>query len=267
MKKTIAFLLATALSLSLLAGCAGTDDKTIKIGASPTPHAEILKQAVPLLEAKGYKLEIKEFNDYILPNTAVSDKELDANYFQHITYLKNFNEEQGTDLVSAGSIHYEPFGIYAGKTSSLDELQDGAVVSVPNDTTNEARALLLLEAQGLIKLKDGVDITATVKDIEENPKNLQIKEIEAAQLVRSLPDVDLAIINGNYAIQGGLKVADSLAQESSDSIAVTQYANVVAVRSGDENKEKIKALVEVLKSDEIKQYINDTFGGAVVPIE
>ena len=202
MKKTIAFLLAAALSLSLLAGCAGTDDKTIKIGASPTPHAEILKQAVPLLEAKGYKLEIKEFNDYILPNTAVSDKELDANYFQHITYLKNFNEEQGTDLVSAGSIHYEPFGIYAGKTSSLDELQDGAVVSVPNDTTNEARALLLLEAQGLIKLKDGVDITATVKDIEENPKNLQIKEIEAAQLVRSLPDVDLAIINGNYAIQG-----------------------------------------------------------------
>ena len=183
----------------------------------------------------------------------------------HITYLNDFNKEKGTHLVSAGDIHYEPFGIYAGKTKSLDALKDGATISVPNDTTNEARALLLLQDQGLIKLKDGAGITATKNDITENKKNLKIQEIEAAQTARSLPDVDLAVINGNYAIAGGLKVADALAAEADTSLAATAYVNVIAVRDGDENNPGIKALVEVLRSDDIKKYIEDTYAGAVVP--
>ncbi len=268
MKKLIALALSCALCFGAFVGCAGgTDDKTVKIGATPTPHAEILKQAVPLMEEKGYKLEIQEFNDYVLPNTALNDGELDANYFQHITYLATFNEEQGTNLVSAGLIHYEPMGIYAGRTTSLEELPDGAKVAVPNDTSNEGRALMLLQENGLIKLKDGANTLATVLDIEENPKNLEIVEIEAAQLVRALPDVDIAVINGNYAIQGGLNISDAITQESQDSAAVQEYyANVIAVREGDENLEKIKALVEVLKSDEIQQYILDTYNGAVIPV-
>lgn len=280
MKKILSTLLIAALSVSVLAGCSNgssnssaagdsgagsTELKQITIGASPAPHTEILKKANELLKSKGYELKIQEFNDYIQPNLAVNNKELDANYFQHITYLKDFNEKQGTKLVSAGDIHYEPFGIYAGKTKSLDALADGAVVAVPNDTTNEARALLLLEDQGLIKLKEDAGITATKNDITENPKNLKIQEIEAAQTVRSLPDVDLAVINGNYAISGGLKVADALATESDASLAATAYVNVIAVREGDENREDIKALIEVLKSDEIKEYIDNTYSGAVVP--
>lgn len=239
--------------------------QTIKIGASPTPHADILKKANELLKDKGYQLDIQEFNDYVQPNLALENKELDANYFQHITYLNDFNKEKGTHLVSAGDIHYEPFGIYAGKTKSLDALKDGATISVPNDTTNEARALLLLQDQGLIKLKDGAGITATKNDITENKKNLKIQEIEAAQTARSLPDVDLAVINGNYAIAGGLKVADALAAEADTSLAATAYVNVIAVRDGDENNPGIKALVEVLRSDDIKKYIEDTYAGAVVP--
>lgn len=287
--KLISLVLAGVLALSALAGCGGSagassegvssatpsssaapassagELKKLVVGASPTPHAVILKKAAELLKAKGYDLQIKEFSDYVLPNTALQDGQLDANYFQHQPYLDDFNKEKGTTIVSAGAIHYEPFGVYAGKTKSLSDLKDGATIAVPNDTSNEARALLLLQAQGLIKLKDGAGITATQRDIAENPKNLKFKEIEAAQLVRALPDVDVAIINGNYALEGGLKVSDALAVEAADSLAATTYANIVAVRKGDENREDIKALVEVLKSDEIKKFINDTFNGAVVP--
>ena len=245
MKKIISTILITALSLTVFAGCASSSTttsspasaaakaatmKTIVIGASPTPHAIILKEAAKLLKDRGYDLQIKEFSDYVLPNTALEGKELDANYFQHQPYLDSFNKEKGTNIVSAGSIHYEPFGVYAGKTKALADLKDGATIAVPNDTSNEARALLLLQAQGLIKLKDGAGITATQKDISENKKNLKFVEIEAAQLVRSLPDVDLAVINGNYALQGNLKVTDALAVEADDSLAATTYANIFAVR-------------------------------------
>ena len=240
--------------------------ETIVVGASPAPHAEILAAAEPVLNEAGYTLKIVEYTDYVQPNLALEAGELDANYFQHGPYLEQFNEEQGTDLVSAGTIHYEPFGIYAGKTASLDELADGATVAVPNDTTNEARALLLLEAQGLLKLKEGAGLDATRNDIEENPKNLEILEVEAAQIPLSLQDVDIAVINGNYAIDAGLKVSDALAVEASDSEAAVTYGNVVAVRNGDENSDKTKALVEALKSDTVKEFIDETYAGAVVPM-
>jgi len=298
MKKVISTILIAALSLTVFAGCANSSAtssvasaapgsaapaassapnsaapssaaalKTIVIGASPTPHALILKEAAKLLKAKGYDLQIKEFSDYVLPNTALESKEIDANYFQHQPYLDQFNKEKGTTIVSAGSIHYEPFGVYAGKTKTIADLKDGATIAVPNDVSNEARALLLLQTQGLIKLKDGVGITATQKDIAENKKHIKFTEIEAAQLVRSLQDVDLAVINGNYALQGNLKVTDAIAVEAADSIAATTYANIIAVRKGDESREDIKALVEVLKSDEIKTFIKNTFNGAVVPVK
>ena len=240
--------------------------ETIVVGASPAPHAEILAAAEPVLNEAGYTLKIVEYTDYVQPNLALEAGELDANYFQHGPYLEQFNEEQGTDLVSAGTIHYEPFGIYAGKTASLEELADGATVAVPNDTTNEARALLLLEAQGLLKLKEGAGLDATRNDIEENPKNLEILEVEAAQIPLSLQDVDIAVINGNYAIDAGLKVSDALAVEASDSEAAVTYGNVVAVRNGDENSDKTKALVEALKSDTVKKFIDETYAGAVVPM-
>ena len=275
MKKKLALLLCVTLlfaSLLTLSGCgasqdeSGADDKTIKVGASPSTTAEILKVAQPLLEEEGYELEIVEYNDYILPNTAVEEGDLDANYFQHITYLNDFNENNGTHLVSVAGIHYEPFGIYAGKTSSLAGLQEGAQVAVPNDPTNEARALLLLEAQGLIKLKEGVGILATALDIEENPLNLELKEMEAAQIPRVLPDVDIAVINGNYAIASGLKVADALAVEADDSAAAEAYVNVIAVKEGNENLDKIKALTAAVQSEEVKQFIDETYGGAVVAL-
>ena len=238
----------------------------IVVGASPAPHAEILKAANDVLKEKGYELEIKEYVDYIQPNLALESGDLDANYFQHLPYLESFNKENGTNLVSAGAIHYEPFGVYAGKTTSLDELQDGATIAVPNDTTNEARALLLLEAQGLIKLKEDAGLTATKNDIVENPKNLQLYEVEAAQLPRVIGDVDIAVINGNYAIEAGYKVSDALAVEASDSLAATTYGNVVAVRAGEENDPAIQALIEALTSDEVKAFIESTYDGAVVPL-
>ena len=269
MKKILGTLVAFALVLSL--GACGsktdsTEDKTIKIGASPTPHAEILAVAKDLLEKEGYTLEIVEYNDYVIPNTATQSGELDANYFQHLPYLEDFNDKNGTTLVSVAAIHYEPLGIYAGKTSSLAELKDGATVSVPNDATNEARALLLLQDQGLIKLKEGADLAATILDIEENPKNLKFTELEAAQLVRSLSDVDISVINGNYALLGGLKVSDALASEKADSQAAQTYANIIAVKDGNQDLPKIKALVKAMTSDEVRDYINDTYNGAVVPI-
>ena len=240
--------------------------EVIKVGASPTPHAKILKEAEKLLEEKGYKLEITEFSDYVQPNKAVDSEQLDANYFQHKPYLDQFNEKNGTDVVSIGAVHYEPFGIYAGKTSSLSELKSGAKVAVPNDVTNEARALLLLQDEGLIKLKDGADINATKNDIVENSKNLEIVEVDAAQTARTLSDVDIAVINGNFALDAGLKVSDALAVEKADSTAAQTYANIVAVKRGHEKDKKIQALLEVLQSDEIADYITKEFNGAVLPI-
>ena len=240
--------------------------EVLKVGASITPHAEILAQVKDTLAQEGYDLQVVEYNDYVLPNTALEDGELDANFFQHQPYLDDFNAENGTHLVSVAAVHFEPFGLYVGKTDSIANLKDGATVAVPNDTTNEARALLLLEAQGLIKLKEGAGLTATVLDIEENPLNLEIKEIEAAQLVRSLPDVDIAAINGNYAAEGGLNVADAIAVEASDSLAADTYANVIVVKEGNENAEKTQALVDAVLSDGVKSYIEETYGNAVIPV-
>ena len=282
MKKLIAIVLTLVLALSF-AACAQLDAAPaetaapetpesaapselvkVKVGASVTPHAEILNAVKDELKAAGYDLEVVEFTDYVLPNTALEQGDLDANYFQHTPYLENFNEENGTHLVSVGKIHYEPFGIYAGKTSDLSAIPEGGSIAIPNDGTNEARALLLLEAQGLIKLKEGITFTATVLDIAENPKNLSIKEIEAAQLARSLQDVDAAVINGNYAIQAGLKVKDALAIEDKDSIAADTYANVLVVKEGHENDEATKALLAALQSDTAKKFMEEKYEGAVI---
>ena len=240
--------------------------ETLVVGATAAPHAEILEVVKPILAEQGYDLQIQEFTDYVLPNRALEEGELDANYFQHIQYLESYNEQNGTDLVSAGEIHYEPFGIYAGKTTDLSQLPDGATVFVPNDITNEARALLLLQDQGLMTLKEGAGLEATPNDIEENPKNLEIVEMEAAMIPRTMDDCDIAIINGNYALEAGLNVSEALAAETSDSLAAQTYANVVAVRSGDENSEKIQALVQALCSDEVKEFIDATYNGAVVAL-
>lgn len=266
MKKLISLTLVVVLTLSVLSGCGKKDEKTIVVGASSTPHAEILEQTRALLKEKGYTLEIKEFNDYVLPNPALEDGELDANYFQHLPYLEDFNEKNGTDLVSVAAIHYEPFGLYPGKTTSLEALADGATIAVPNDTSNEARALLLLEAEGLITLREDVGINATVKDIVENPKNLVITELESAQIARALPDVDLAVINGNFALQAGLTVSsDALATEKNDSLAAETFENIVVVKKENENSDKTKALIEALKSDKVKAFIEEKYQGSVVP--
>lgn len=266
MKKFCTALLTAALLFAVVAGSTTAVAATkIRVGASPTPHAELLKVAEEVLKAQGYELQIIEYADYVQPNMALDSKELDANFFQHQPYLDDFNKEKGTKLISLGTVHYEPFGIYAGKTKALADLKDGAMVAVPNDTTNEARALLLLQSNGLIKLKDGAGLTATRRDIVENPKKLKIEEIEAAQLVRALPDVDIAIINGNYAILGGLKVAEALVAEKADSIAATTYANILAVREGDENRPELQALIEALKSDKVKEFMIEKYEGAVVP--
>ena len=240
----------------------------IKVAASATPHAEILEQAKPLLAEQGYDLQVTVFNDYVQPNEVVESGDFDANYFQHIPYLNSFNEEKGTHLVNAGGIHYEPFGIYPGTKSSLDDLAEGDTIAVPNDTTNEARALLLLQDNGIITLKDGAGLEATVNDIAENPKNIKIQELEAAQVARVTGEVAYVVLNGNYALEAGYSVAkDALAYEKSDSEAAKTYVNVIAVKEGNENNPAIKALVDTLKSDTIKQYINDTYDGAVIPFE
>ena len=241
---------------------------TITVAASPTPHAEILAQAAKLLADQGWTLEVTEFEDYVQPNLVVDGGDIDANYFQHVPYLDDFNAENGTSLVSVAGIHYEPFGIYPGTKADLAELTDGDVIAVPNDTTNEARALLLLQDNGIITLKQGADLKATVKDIEENPYNINIQELEAAQVSRVKDEVAFVVLNGNYALEAGFSVAhDAVAYESSDSVAAQTYVNVLVVKEGNENKEGILALAEVLKSQEIKQYIIDTYDGAVVPFE
>lgn len=240
---------------------------TITVAATPVPHAEILEAAKPLLKEQGWTLEVVEFTDYVQPNEVVESGDLDANYFQHINYLNSYNEEKGTHLVNAGEIHYEPLGIYVGKESDLANISDGAEIAVPNDTTNCARALLLLEAQGLITLDPEAGITATEQDIVENPHNIKIVPLAAEQVARTLPDVAFGVINGNYALQAGLTTEDAVALETSDSEAIQQYVNVIAVKEGNENNEGIKALVEVLKSDEIKNFINKNYQGSVVPYE
>ncbi|MGN0161174.1 MAG: MetQ/NlpA family ABC transporter substrate-binding protein [Lachnospiraceae bacterium] len=248
---------------------AATDNKELvklTVGASTTPHAEILAEVVDDLKAAGYDLNIVEFTDYVLPNTSLEDGSLDANYFQHKPYLDNFNTENKTHLVSVAAIHYEPFGIYAGKSTSLADLPEGAKIAVPNDTTNEARALLLLEQEGLIKLKEGVGLEATVKDIAENPNKYEIVELAAEQVARSLPDVNVGVINGNNALAAGLNVAkDAIAKEASDSIAAQTYANIIAVKEGNEQNPGVVALIEALQSDHVKKFIEEKYEGSVVP--
>ena len=241
---------------------------TITVAASPTPHAEILAEAAKILAKEGWTLEVTEFEDYVQPNLVVDSGEIDANYFQHTPYLDDFNEKKGTDLVAVAAIHYEPFGIYPGTKTALSDLADGDVIAVPNDTTNEARALLLLQDNGVIKLADGAGLAATVKDIVENPHNVKIQELEAAQVSRVKDEVAFVVLNGNYALQAGFSVAhDAVAYEASASAAAKTYANVLVVKAGNENNEGVQALVKVLKSDEIKQFINDTYDGAVIPFE
>ena len=273
-KKILALALAGVLVVGALTGCGTsksessekkTDDKKITVAASATPHAEILEEAKTLLKDKGYELEVKVFDDYVQPNNVVESGEFDANYFQHVPYLEQFNEEKGTHLVVAGKIHYEPFGIYPGTKKDLKDIAKGDKIAVPNDTTNEARALLLLQDNGIIKLKDGAGIKATVNDIEENPNNIEIVELEAAQVPRVVNEVAYVVLNGNYALEANYTVKkDALAYEKSDSEAAKTYVNVIAVKEGNENSEKIKALVDVLKSDSIKKFIDEKYDGAVI---
>ena len=268
MKKTIAIILTLVLALSLVA-CGGnkTEDKVITVAASPTPHAEILKVAAEVLAKDGWTLEIKEYTDYVQPNNVVEDGEIDANYFQHIPYLNQFNTDNGTHLVSVAMVHYEPFGIYAGTKSAIADLAEGDKIAIPNDGSNRARALMLLEAQGLITLKAGVGMQATDLDIVENPLNLEIVQMEAAQIANVRDSVALAVINGNYALQAGLNAGvDALAVEDSESISAITYANIIVVKEGNEMSAKIQALVKAIQSQEVKDYINETYSGAVVPI-
>ena len=249
-KRILAAGAAAVLAVGLTA-CGGkenkADDKTITVAASPTPHAEILEAAKDLLKEKGYTLEIKEFDDYPQQNVVVDEGEFDANYFQHQPYLDNFNEEKGSDLVSAAKIHYEPLGIYPGASEDLENIKDGAKIAVPNDATNEARALLLLE---------------------ENPHNIEIVELDAAQIARVVEELDFVILNGNYALDAGFNVqTDAIAKEEADSEAAQTYANIIAVKKENKDSEKIKALVEVLQSEEIGKFITDTYEGAVVPMK
>lgn len=274
-KKLLAVVLTLSVVAGVLAGCGRSnsaktkgEDKTIKVAASATPHAEILEQAKKVLAEKGWELEVTIFNDYVQPNNVVESGEFDANFFQHIPYLESFNEEHGTHLVNAGGIHYEPFGIYPGTKSDLSALEDGDVIAVPNDTTNEARALLLLQDNEIITLKEDAGLTATINDIVDNPKNVTIKELEAAQIPRVKGEVAFVVLNGNYALEAGFSASkDAITYEKSDSEAAKTYVNVIAVKEGNENSEGIKALVEVLTSDEIKTYMNDTYGEAVIPFE
>ena len=273
-KKALAIVLSGTFITGALTGCgvkkedsSEKETKRIVVGASPSPHADILKVAKKQLKKEGYELVIKEYSDYVQPNTALEAGDLDANYFQHKPYLDDFNKQKKTHIVSAGVIHYEPFGIFPGKTKSLKDLKEGSVVAVPNDTTNEARALLLLEAQGLIKLKDGAALTATKKDIVENKKNLEIKELEAAQIPRSLKDVDIAVVNGNYALEAGLDVNNNAFYAEDKNIeSLKERRNILAIKEGNENNQKIKDLTEALTSDEVKEFINEKYNGAVVPV-
>ncbi len=267
-KKISALALILVLALGIFASCGSSsdseEDKTIKVAATPAPHAEILNDVVKdLLAEDGWTLEVVEFDDYVQPNEAVSSGDVDANYFQHQPYLDQYNDENGTDIVSVGVVHYEPLGVYKAKKSSFDELEDGDTIAIPNDVTNEARALQLLAANNIITLEDGVGLEATPNDIVENPLNLNFTELAADTVASALPDVELAVINGNYALGAGLTADDAIVFESSDSEAAEEYANVIAVAAGNEDTDKTKALVAALQSDEVKQYIEDTYEGSV----
>ena len=282
MKKILALTFALCMALGL-AACGGGeapaaegDDAaaadqeavTLKVAASPTPHAEILAQAKDALAKEGITLEVTEYNDYVIPNTAVEEGDMDVNFFQHKPYLDDFNTERGTHLVSAGAVHYEPMGVYAGKTTSIDALGDGAVIAVPNDTVNEARALLLLQDQGIIKVDPEAGLAATPNDITENPKNISFKEVEAAMLPNIVNEVDLAVINSNFALGGGLNpVEDALASEGAESEGAKTYGNIIAVKEGKENDPAVQTLVKVLQSEEMQTFINETYQGAVVPVQ
>lgn len=281
--RTIRKYLLVALSALLVAslslvGCGGsgsgttaesgtTDEiKVLKVGASPAPHAEILAFVKDQLAAEGIDLQVVEYSDYVIPNTAVQDGDIDANYFQHQPYLTDFNAERNTDIVSVANIHFEPLGIYAGTSASLEDIPDGARIALPNDTTNEARALQLLAAEGLITLPADADLTITPRDIVENPKNLQFVEVEAAAVPRQLPEVAVGVINGNYALSADLSADSVLASEDTKSLAAQTYANIVAVKAGNENNPEIQALIKALTSNETRDFITKTYGGVVVPV-
>lgn len=276
-KKIIALAAAAALTLSL-AACSGNNSSStadnsssdasstvIRVGASPSPHAEILEFAKDQLAANGYELEIVEFTDYVMPNVALYEGDLDANFFQHTPYLDNYNEQNGTDLVSACKVHFEPMGLYSETLTSVSDVAEGSKVGVPNDPTNEARALNLLEAQGLIKLREGAGLNATPLDIEENPLNLEFVELEAAQLPRNLSEFAIAAINGNYAIEAGI-LDKVIVNEAADSESAQEYANILAVQSGELETDKTKALVEALTSDETREFINTQYEDQFIPV-
>lgn len=278
MKKTLFGILALALTFTLSAcgapsgsSAASTSESSkttvLRVGASPTPHAEILNAVKDILkEQSGVDLEVVEYSDYVIPNTAVEEGEDQANYFQHTPYLDTFNAENGTHLVSVAKIHYEPFGLYSQTVKNISDLPDGAKIAIPNDGSNEARALYLLEAQGLITLNHDAGFQATVLDITSNPKNLQFEEVAAELVARTLDDVDGAIVNGNYALAAGLKIEDAIATESAESEAAQTYANILVVEQGHENDEAVQALVKALTSDTARDFINETYHGAVVPL-
>ena len=280
MKKRVLGLVLSAVVVISLAACSGNKQAAtasnegtgnalptvITVAASPTPHAEILYAAVDDMKALGYDLQVKEFSDYVLPNLAVDNNEVLANYFQHIPYLDDFNKERGTNIVSIGKIHFEPLAIYAGTKNELKP-QAGDKIAVPNDVTNEARSLNLLEAAGIIKLKEGAGLTATKLDIVENPNGVEIVELEAAQIPRSLDSVAFACVNANYAIEAGLKVSDGLFVEDQNSAAAQTYGNVLCVKKGNENEKWAKDLLNCLKSQKIKDFINTKFNKAVLPID
>lgn len=279
MKKFVKVLLPLLVTVSLLSGCGTSstanksaentttntaEKKTVKlvVGATPDPHAKILELIKPDLKEKGIELEIKEFNDYVVPNTALNDKQLDANFFQHVPYMEDFASKNNMKLVAVAKVHVEPMGAYSSKIKSKDELKEGASIAIPNDATNEGRALLLLQKQGLIKLKDEKGLIQTPRDIVDNPKKLQFKELEAAQLPRVLQDVDLAIINTNFALKGNLDpLKGTIFMEDKDS----PYANVLTVRPDNQNDPAILELVKALNSDKVKKFLNDTYKGAIVP--
>lgn len=280
-KKILSLALATILTAGLITGCGSsasssdqsssqdnTQKKTITVAASQTPHSEILAEAAKILEKQGYELKVTVFDDYVQPNNVVESGEFDANYMEHVPYMEQFNKENGTHIVNAGGIHYEPFGIYPGTKKKLDDLAEGDTIAIPNDTTNEARALLLLQDNGLLTLKDGAGLTATINDIKENPKKLKFQELEAAQVAKVKDEVAFVVLNGNYALEAGYSVSkDSIAYEKADSEAAKTYVNIIGVKEGNENSDGIKAVVKVLKSDDIKKFINDKYDGAVIPFE
>lgn len=274
LKRVLGVLLSLVLVIALAAGCGQSEDQTtpsepkaektaLVVGATPVPHGDILKVVKPLLEKEGIDLQIKEFTDYVTPNLALNDKQLDANYFQHAPYLEDFCKQHSIDLTWTAKIHFEPMGLYSKKVKDVNEFAEGATIGVPNDPTNGGRALVVLEKAGLLTLKEGVGIAATVQDITE--KKVEIKELEAAMLPKVLDEVDGAVINGNYAVQAGLKASDAMIAEDAQSEAADTYGNILTVRKGDENRPEIEALTKALQSPEVKKFIEETYQGAVIP--